>query len=74
MSMKILLLIQNSPNKVKCRRTSVFIPNIFGGSEGFQLREIWLFLLSLSLETVFPALKLTQNWHIRTNIFFLGNW
>ena len=46
-----------------------FVSNLFGGSEGqCHLRKIDYFYSHLILETVFPALKLTQNCYINANI------
>ena len=68
MIMKILSLIQTSPSNERCRRTS--------GVCSKYIREVWgsvppqeNFYSHLSLETVFPALKLTENCYINVNIF-----
>ena len=60
MIMKILLHIQNSPSKARCRQTSVgcskFICGGGGGGGGFEGRCHPGYVYShLSLETVFPA-------------------
>ena len=48
-----------------------FVLNLYEGSEGWCLpRKIWLFYSHLSLQTVFPARKLTQNCFINISISF----
>ena len=71
--MKILLLIQKSPSKERCRQNKCGLFQIhLGGLRVSATSGKFDYLYSyLSLETVSPALKLTQNCYINVNIFFL---
>ena len=85
MIMKIFMLIQKSPSKVRCRQTSVNYSKYiwwwwwwWGGGLGVGgcprvsaiSEKLYYFYSHVSLEKVFPPLKLTQNCFIN-NFFFL---
>ena len=60
----LLLLIQQSPSKARCRQTSPFLPNTSEGSEGqCHLNKIWLFLLSFKLGNKIPSTQ-TDKKHV----------
>ena len=75
MIMKILFLIQKSPSKARCRRASVvsskYIQGVLRISATSEILDYFYSLLSL--QTVFPAIKLTQNCYIKKykHTFFL---
>ena len=75
MIMKILLLIQKSPSKVRCSQTSVVSSKYIQGVLRVSVISaiFGYFYSHLSLEIVFPALKLTQNCYIHEykHIFLL---
>ena len=71
MVMKILLHVQNSPSKQSVGKQVWFVLNLFGGiSVGDTPERFGYFYSYLSLETVFPARKLTQNFCINISISF----
>ena len=78
MIMKILLLIQKSPSKARCRQTIVVFSRYIQGVLRVSATsgKLGYFYSHLSLETVFAGLTLTQNCHINKYkyIFFLENW
>ena len=63
---KILLVIQKSPSKERCKQTSVICSKYILEVWGWEppLEKFDYFYSHLSLETVFPALKLTQNCYL----------
>ena len=75
MIMKILFLIQKSPSKARCKRTSVvsskYIQEVLRISATSGILSY--FYSHLSLQTVFPSIKLTQNCYIKKykHTFFL---
>ena len=69
------LHIGKNPSKARCRRTNMVCPKYDWRSGVTATPEKVCKIYShLSLETVFPVLKLTQNFYINIHTFFLKNW
>ena len=72
---KRFLHIGKNPIKARCRRTILVCPKYDCRSGGTatpeKVRNSYSYL---SLETVFPVLKLTQNCYINIHTFFLKSW
>ena len=70
--MKMLLHIQNSPSKARCRQTSVVCSKFIwwgGRSEGqCHPRKSWLFLLSFKLRNSIPSIFI---FFLKTGLFNL---
>ena len=72
---KRFLHIGKNPSKARCRRTNMVCPKYDWRSGVTATPEKVCKIYShLSLETVFPVLKLTQNFYINIHTFFLKNW
>ena len=72
---KRFLHIGKNPSKARCRRTNLVCPKYDWRSGVTATPEKVCKIYShLSLETVFPVLKLTQNFYINIHTFFLKNW
>ena len=72
---KDFLHIGKNRSKARCRRTILVCPNAIGGLGGAATPgKVCNIYSHLSLETVFPVLKLTQNCCINIHTFFLKNW
>ena len=72
---KRFLHIGKNPSKARCRRTNLVCPKYDWRSGVTATPEKVCKIYShLSLETIFPVLKLTQNFYINIHTFFLKNW